>query len=111
MSGALVNMIVASPTMMAGTPASRQRRCQRHSQRPPIVTIARPTTGIAGTTDTAFGKPATYAAIAMMASTPHPIGTSATSSRPNGIRMTASTAHGMIHKPVSGTAIMLAATP
>ena len=73
--------------------------------------IAKPTTGIAGTTDTALGKPATYPAIAMMPSTPHPIGTNATLSRPNGIKITASTAHGMTHTPVRGTAIMLAMTP
>ncbi len=46
-----------------------------------------PETGIAGTSVTDPGQPATSRAMAITASIPHPIGAKATASRPSGINM------------------------
>ena len=55
----------------------------------------------------AIGMLAVATAIQTMPCAPHPIGISATHSRPSGIRNSAISPSGMVQKAVSGTAIML----
>ena len=66
--------------------------------------------GIAGSRITAPGQDATCLATHITTSTPQESDTSANPSRPIGISRMATTVQGMIQKPVTGTAIMLAAT-
>jgi hypothetical protein len=103
--------VLSSPSSITGMPRNLQRRRQRQSQRPPIATVISPASGIPGIGCAAPGQPATVSAMSRIPSIPHPMGTSASASSPNGMRNTAATAQGMTQIDVRGTAARLAATP
>lgn len=77
---------------MPTAPTQRLRPVQRQIQSPPSVTAINPPVGMRGSVVTEAGQLATVAAMAVTASTPQPIGISATEANPKGIRSTARTA-------------------
>src|SRR6185437_906650 len=92
------------------TPHQRQRRRQIASHKPPAAATAMPQAGMLGSVSTAPGHEVTPLAIAVMASMPQLIGTSAMLSRWSGISKQVRIAHGITQKPVVGPATTMAAT-
>ncbi len=76
-----------STAKIASTPARRQVCCQRISHRPPNVMSAKPHHGMVGTRTDAPGLADIALATAITISMPHPMGTNARDSRPNGMRI------------------------
>src|SRR5260370_30725274 len=110
MSGGRTSSSGTYPAAIGARRSQRQRRVQMQSHKPPRLNRMSASGGMLGTVSTAPGQDVTACAIAATASMPHPIGFKANASAPNGMSRQATSAQGMIQKPVIGTAIALATT-